>query len=151
MLQDVQHVCLDSLTRSAESLNLLQGFSLRDTSGRNEWSQSVQRIIDSWYFGFGSPVVPGFLESYTQDRNGSPVDTTMHALIRDQFHDLVRIFTSCPLGDVREACENIIEDLSVRLYFFVGFLIGFISEKEAFYHQYPFEPITIVLLHLRRG
>ncbi|KAL7058756.1 hypothetical protein AAHC03_013469 [Spirometra sp. Aus1] len=117
MLQDIQRVCLDFPNRSSDSLNLLQGFSQREYSGRSEWSMTVQRIIDSWYFGFGSPAVAGFLESYAQDRNGSTVDTSMHANIREQLNDLLRISSTCPLQDVRAACENIMEDLKKKKHF----------------------------------
>ncbi|VDL95651.1 unnamed protein product [Schistocephalus solidus] len=117
MLQDIQGVCLDFSNRSSDSLNLLQGFSQREYSGRSEWSMTVQRILDSWYFGFGSPAVAGFLESYAQDQNGSTVDTSMHANIREQLNDLLRISSTCPLQDVRAACENIMEDLRKKKHF----------------------------------
>ncbi|VDN35131.1 unnamed protein product [Dibothriocephalus latus] len=113
MLQDIQGVCLDFSNRSPDSLNLLQGFSQREYSGRSEWSMTVQRILDSWYFGFGSPAVAGFLESYARDQNGSTVDTSMHANIREQLNDLLRLSSTCPLQDVRAACVNIMEDLKM--------------------------------------
>lgn len=115
MLQDLQRISLDFASRSVDSLNLLQGFSRREFTLRTEWAQSVQRIIDSWYFGFGSPAVAGFLESYSQDGNGTTVDTSMHHNIRAQIPDFARVLQTCPLQDVREFCQTIIQDLKVRL------------------------------------
>ncbi len=119
MLRDIQHTSISTIqNRSTDSLTLMQGFSERKREMRMEWAQSVQRTLDSWYFGFGSPAVAGFLESYVQDRNGSTVDTSMHPNIHEQVADLVRISQTCPFEDVRNACQNILDDLKVRRLFF---------------------------------
>lgn len=115
MLKNLRCISLDFANRSGDSLNLLQGFSRSEICLRNEWAQSVQRVIDSWYFGFGSPAVAGFLESYSQDSNGTTVDTSMHHNIRCQIPDLTRVILTCPLADVRQFCQAILEDLRVSL------------------------------------
>lgn len=115
MIRDLQHVALTTVTkRSTDSLTLLQGFANQKPDLRMEWAQSVQRTIDSWYFGFGSPAVAGFLETYAEDRNGSTVDDSMHPNIQAQIPDLVRMSQTCPFEDVRMACISILEDLRVR-------------------------------------
>lgn len=113
MLRDLQRISLDFASRSVDSLSLLQGFSRREFTLRTEWAQSVQRVIDSWFFGFGSPAVAGFLESYSQDSNGTTVDTSMHRNILSQIPDFARVIQTCPLRDVRDFCQTIIEDLKV--------------------------------------
>ncbi|VUZ57331.1 unnamed protein product [Hymenolepis diminuta] len=117
MLKNLRCISLDFANRSGDSLNLLQGFSRSEICLRNEWAQSVQRVIDSWYFGFGSPAVAGFLESYSQDSNGATVDTSMHHNIRCQIPDLTRVILTCPLADVRQFCQAILEDLRTKKHF----------------------------------
>ncbi|VDD75708.1 unnamed protein product [Mesocestoides corti] len=117
MLKVLQRVSLEFANQSQDSLNLLQGFGRREFSVRSEWAQSVQRVIDSWYYGFGSPAVAGFLESYAQDRNGNTVDTSMHHNIRAQIPDLARTIQTCPLQDVRIACQSILEDIKKKKHF----------------------------------
>nr|CDS35345.1 sestrin 1 [Hymenolepis microstoma] len=117
MLKNLQCISLDFANRSVDSLNLLQGFSRSEMCLRNEWAQSVQRVIVSWYFGFGSPAVAGFLESYSQDSNGTTVDTSMHHNILCQIPDLARVILTCPLADVRQFCQAILEDLRTKKHF----------------------------------
>eukprot|EP00108_Taenia_solium_P001508 TsM_000092500 transcript=TsM_000092500 gene=TsM_000092500 len=117
MLRDLQRISLDFASRSVDSLSLLQGFSRREFTLRTEWAQSVQRVIDSWFFGFGSPAVAGFLESYSQDSNGTTVDTSMHRNILSQIPDFARVIQTCPLRDVRDFCQTIIEDLKKKKHF----------------------------------
>ncbi|CDI96920.1 sestrin 1 [Echinococcus multilocularis] len=117
MLRDLQRISLDFASRSVDSLSLLQGFSHREFTLRTEWAQSVQRVIDSWFFGFGSPAVAGFLESYSQDSNGTTVDTSMHHNILSLIPDFARVIQTCPLRDVRDFCQTIIEDLKKKKHF----------------------------------
>lgn len=125
MLKDLRRISLDFANCSVDSLNLLQGFSRTEFALRNEWAQSVQRVIDSWFFGFGSPAVAGFLESYSQDSNGATVDTSMHHNILCQIPDLSRVILTCPLEDVRQFCQSILEDLRVGPIFTLG--VGYLA------------------------
>ncbi|KAA3679940.1 sestrin 1/3 [Paragonimus westermani] len=106
--------CTDLFNRTIDSLNLLQGFWQRDEAIRQEDFQTLQRTFDSWYFGFGSPAVAGFLETVADDTGGTTLDTTMHGLIREQMADLLRISYTGPSGDIRTAAKDILLDLKTK-------------------------------------
>ncbi|CAH8516815.1 unnamed protein product [Dicrocoelium dendriticum] len=106
--------CGSLFKRSVDSLNLLHGFWQRDEALRREDFLTLQRTIDSWYFGFGSPAVAGFLESVADDTGGTTLDTSMHGLIREQIADLMRISCTGPSGDIRSAAGNILLDLKTK-------------------------------------
>lgn len=80
---------------------------------RHEELSTVQRTFDSWYYGFGSPAVAGFLETVASDTGGATCDTSMHGLIREQIPDLLRISFTGPCNDIRESAKSIILDLRV--------------------------------------
>ncbi|OON18545.1 PA26 p53-induced protein [Opisthorchis viverrini] len=100
--------------RTGDSLNLLQGFWQRDDVIRLEDLQTLQRTFDSWYFGFGSPAVAGFLESVADDTGGATLDTSMHGLIREQIPDLIRISYTGPSADIRSTAKDILSDLKTK-------------------------------------
>ncbi|CAH8873751.1 unnamed protein product [Trichobilharzia szidati] len=106
--------CSSLLQRSVDSLNLLQGLSHRDESARHEAATTIQRIFDSWYFGFGSPAVAGFLETMANDTGGATLDTSMHGLITEQIPDLLRISYTGPSSDIRSAARDILRDLKTK-------------------------------------
>ncbi|TPP67604.1 Sestrin [Fasciola gigantica] len=106
--------CSALFNRTLDSLNLLQGLCQRDESLRHEELSTVKRTFDSWYYGFGSPAVAGFLESVASDTGGATCDTSMHGLIREQIPDLVRISFTGPSSDIRDSVKNIILDLRVK-------------------------------------
>ncbi|KAF6777218.1 hypothetical protein AHF37_03869 [Paragonimus kellicotti] len=106
--------CTDLFNRTIDSLNLLQGFWQRDEAIRQEDFQTLQRTFDSWYFGFGSPAVAGFLETVADDTGGTTLDTSMHGLIREQMADLLRISYTGPSGDIRTAAKDILLDLKTK-------------------------------------
>ncbi|CAH8626472.1 unnamed protein product [Heterobilharzia americana] len=103
--------CSSLLRRSVDSLNLLHGLSHRDESARHEAVTTIHRIFDSWYFGFGSPAVAGFLETVANDTGGATLDTSMHGLITEQIPDLLRISHTGPSSDIRSAAREILRDL----------------------------------------
>ena len=80
---------------------------------RHESVQILQRIFDSWYFGFGSPAVAGLLETVVKDYGGATQDTSMHGLIKEQIPDLIRISCTGPCSDIRSNAKEIIVDLKV--------------------------------------
>ncbi|KAF7233229.1 hypothetical protein EG68_06697 [Paragonimus skrjabini miyazakii] len=121
--------CTDLFNRTIDSLNLLQGFWQRDEAIRHEDFQTLQRTFDSWYFGFGSPAVAGFLETVADDTGGTTLDTSMHGLIREQMADLLRISYTGPSGDIRTAAKDILLDLKTKK----GFLIPQVQFKSPSY------------------
>ncbi|CAI2736371.1 unnamed protein product [Schistosoma spindalis] len=108
------HHCSSLLQRTVDSVNLLQGLSNRDESARHEAAVTIQRIFDSWYFGFGSPAVAGFLETVANDTGGATLDTSMHGLITEQIPDLLRILHTAPSPDIRSAARDILRDLKIQ-------------------------------------
>ncbi|RTG89507.1 sestrin 1/3 [Schistosoma bovis] len=108
------HHCSSLLQRTVDSVNLLQGLSNRDESARHEAAVTIQRIFDSWYFGFGSPAVAGFLETVANDTGGATLDTSMHGLITEQIPDLLRILHTAPSSDIRSAARDILRDLKIQ-------------------------------------
>lgn len=108
--------------RSAESMNALQGLWQIDDQIRKEQISVLQRTIDSWYYGFGSPAVPGFLETMESDTDGTTCDTTMHHLIREQIIPLLRVFYTVPWPEIRKIASCMLED--VQSFFFPHALYG---------------------------
>lgn len=98
-----------------QSLNLLYDLWNRDESTRHDAILNVQRILDSWYFGFGSPAVSCFLETVVKATGGSTMDTSMHGLIIEQIPDLLRIYLTTPLHDIRSVVLEILNDLKVYI------------------------------------
>ncbi|CAL8097243.1 unnamed protein product [Calicophoron daubneyi] len=115
--------------RSPDSLNLLQGFWERDGASRQEDIATAQRTFDSWYYGFGSPLVPGFLETVANDTGGATQDSSMHGLIREQIPDLVRISYTGPCSDIRSAARDILVDLKTKK----GFRIPYVQPQSPSY------------------
>ncbi|KAF5405845.1 hypothetical protein PHET_00652 [Paragonimus heterotremus] len=137
--------CTDLFNRTIDSLNLLQGFWQRDEAVRQEDFQTLQRTFDSWYFGFGSPAVAGFLETVADDTGGTTLDTSMHGLIREQMADLLRISYTGPSGDIRTAAKDILLDLKTKK----GFRIPQVQFKSPSY-MINLNEVTCALLSIDR-
>ncbi|KAH8866629.1 Sestrin-3 [Schistosoma japonicum] len=117
--------CSSLLLRTVDSVNLLQGLSNRDESARHEATITIQRIFDSWYFGFGSPAVAGLLETVANDTGGATLDTSMHSLIIEQVPDLLRILHTGPSSDIRSAARDILRDLKIQKGFKIPNIVTF--------------------------
>ena len=87
-----------SSLRSADSLRFLSPITSRDPAVRTQALDTVERSLDSWLVGYGSP--PGDQAS------------TLH-MVQQQLPDLLRLSQMCPFEEVRDRCSTILEDLKV--------------------------------------
>ena len=112
MSEDVKKQTGRARFRDSESLRFLHAVCSRVPSQRVQALENVARVFDGWLEGYGSPQDTVLIDCAAGENNVMPTD--YKCMIREQLPDLLRLSTNAPFVDVRERCNNILQDLQVN-------------------------------------
>jgi len=113
MSEDVKKLTGRARFRDSESLRFLHTVCSRVPSQRVQALENVARVFDGWLEGYGSPQDTVLIDCAAGENNVMPTD--YKCMIREQLPDLLRLSTNAPFVDVRERCNNILQDLQVNM------------------------------------
>lgn len=95
--------------RTRNSLRFLDSSCCNNPDARRHALNIICKTFDSWLDGYGSPPEGHLLQV------GGHFSGDLTLLVTEQLPDILRLSTECPFQDVRERCENILQDLEVRI------------------------------------